>query len=412
MVISLQPGTTTAGLRLAQRAPGLVRASSLQVLVEPKRLSDETGAEDDEHADLKRYHEAKRQRTQQLIEHTFGADASVHTQPSSVVVEEATSPESDLSDSNIFIRFLHPDIGLDELVQVFLPFGDIASAKLYYPQLPPGAPLRYLSAFIALMRREDALDAYQAMNRCSLRGMRIQLSWSQPVPLPSVPFAISPRSREIRGTRSPDRAVAQVGPAPGSLWTAGIAFDNADSEDEEDASSSDGDVNDEDGSDDASSSAGPDRGTLGPATTLSPERVRDLHRRLRRLDTSRPSIRNLMVHCLRHGRYAHELTAHIMMALVHPQASASQKLARLYLLHDIMCNATPDVPFGSLFRMAIEACMEEAVQHLHAFGRDVVASVGRLSGEGLRASMQHLHCVWRDSRVLPPALLAKLEPAV
>lgn len=77
------------------------------------------------------------------------------------------------------------------------------------------------------------------------------------------------------------------------------------------------------------------------------DRLEDL---IRHLTPERSKIGDCMVFCIEHADGADEICECIEQSLDNPKTLISKRIARLYLVSDILYNSTAKVPNASFFR--------------------------------------------------------------
>ncbi len=115
---------------------------------------------------------------------------------------------------------------------------------------------------------------------------------------------------------------------------------------------------------------------------LSNRQLDDLHEMLRGLQVERKSIEEGMMFCLDHSEAADEVIDALVESLTLSAAEShvEKKMARLYLLSDILHNASAPYPKTARFRSQIESKLPEI---LGSF-REAIQSMGRISAEHMR----------------------------
>jgi U2-associated protein SR140 len=115
---------------------------------------------------------------------------------------------------------------------------------------------------------------------------------------------------------------------------------------------------------------------------LSNRQLDDLHEMLRALKVERKSIEEGMMFCLDHSEAADEVIDALVESLTLSAADShvEKKMARLYLLSDILHNSSAPYPKTARFRSQIEAKLPEIL----ASFREAIQSMGRISAEHMR----------------------------
>jgi U2-associated protein SR140 len=128
---------------------------------------------------------------------------------------------------------------------------------------------------------------------------------------------------------------------------------------------------------------------------------------LRKLTCERASIRAAMVFALDHAEAAKAMVATWADALTLPETPIPKKLARLYLVSDVLHNAsTPTVRGAALFRSELTARLRDIFASCHAL---LAATESRLAAEAFKDKVLRVLRVWHAWSVLAPSRLDELE---
>ncbi|KAH7108043.1 hypothetical protein BKA62DRAFT_630129 [Auriculariales sp. MPI-PUGE-AT-0066] len=142
------------------------------------------------------------------------------------------------------------------------------------------------------------------------------------------------------------------------------------------------------------------RGRLGP---LARKRFECM---LRGLSGRRGELGRAMVFALDHAEAAGELADAITAALLVDGTPVPRKLARLFLVCDILHNSAASVPFAWKFRAEFQARLGLVFDHLstiyHSFP-------GRITAETFKRQITSVVEVWEDWIVFPPEFTAELR---
>ena len=142
------------------------------------------------------------------------------------------------------------------------------------------------------------------------------------------------------------------------------------------------------------------RGRLGPIARKRFERM------LRALSGRRGEVGRCMVFALDHAEAASELADLITSALLVDATPVPRKVARLFLICDILHNSAASVPFAWKFRGEFQARLGLVFDHLstiyHSFP-------GRITAETFKRQITSVVDVWEDWIVFPPDFTTELR---
>ncbi|XP_065367356.1 U2 snRNP-associated SURP motif-containing protein [Calliphora vicina] len=141
----------------------------------------------------------------------------------------------------------------------------------------------------------------------------------------------------------------------------------------------------------------------GALSTAQRDRLEDL---IHYLTPERTKIGDAMIFCIEHADAADEICECIAESLANPGTLASRKIARLYLISDILNNCTVKVTNVSFFRKAIEKHLLDVFESLHTFYNSIES---RLKAEGFKTRVLNVFKAWEDWAVYPKEFLAQLR---
>lgn len=141
---------------------------------------------------------------------------------------------------------------------------------------------------------------------------------------------------------------------------------------------------------------------------LSPLVRRRFASMLRALTLRRERVARCMALCLDHVAWAAELAEMLVASLLIPTTPIPRKLARLYVLSDVLYNSG-SVPGAWRYRAAFEAQLPRIMAHWHDVTR---ACPGRLSAAAVVRDVVRVLDVWDTWLVFPPAALAAWRAAL
>ncbi|KAK2182719.1 hypothetical protein NP493_340g03058 [Ridgeia piscesae] len=139
---------------------------------------------------------------------------------------------------------------------------------------------------------------------------------------------------------------------------------------------------------------------------LSESQRDQLEDMLRELVPERSRIGDAMVWCLDHAEAAEEIVECIAESLSILQTPMPKKIARLFLVSDILYNCCAKVPHASYFRKYFEVKLPEIFQDLHATYEKIDA---RLKAEQFKQKVMACFHAWDDWAVYPNEMLIKLQ---
>ncbi|XP_036331068.1 U2 snRNP-associated SURP motif-containing protein [Rhagoletis pomonella] len=141
----------------------------------------------------------------------------------------------------------------------------------------------------------------------------------------------------------------------------------------------------------------------GALSNAQRDRLEDL---LRHITPERSRIGDAMIFCIEHADAADEICECISESLSNPDTLPSKKIARLYLISDLLHNCTVKVSNASFFRKSIEKHLMEVFENMHNFFNSMES---RLKAEGLKSRVINVIRVWEEWTIYPKEFLAKLK---
>ncbi|WFD18663.1 hypothetical protein MCAP1_000870 [Malassezia caprae] len=281
-----------------------------------------------------------------------------------------TPPAADLS-TNLHVRPIPPLAQERSLGLFFAEWGAVAHVEIC--DGPDGR-----TAYVAFMDRADAERAHTQAPGRSWGAARLQVAWAPPVPRPAVPAFAARDAPRVRRRIAYRHRSEHTRPAADLDVDASFADDgyaSLYSTDSEEASESE-----------ASSMLGP----------LAAQRFKAM---LRSLTLRRERIARCMVLALDHAQAADTLAAILAASLQITSTPIPRKLARLYVVSDILCNGAAPVPGAWKYRDAFQRHLPPIFAHL---GATVRACPGRMTAEKVRGPILAVLDVW-DAWLLYPA---------
>ncbi|EDW85779.1 uncharacterized protein Dwil_GK22959 [Drosophila willistoni] len=141
----------------------------------------------------------------------------------------------------------------------------------------------------------------------------------------------------------------------------------------------------------------------GALSNAQRDRLEDL---IRHLTPERARIGDAMIFCIEHADAADEICECIAESLANATTLASKKIARLYLLSDILHNCTVKVANASFFRKSVEKQLIEVFESLHTYYLNIES---RLKAEGFKSRVCNVIKTWEEWTIYPKEFLAQLR---
>lgn len=127
---------------------------------------------------------------------------------------------------------------------------------------------------------------------------------------------------------------------------------------------------------------------------------------LRDLTPERTKIAKCMVFCVSHADCAEEIVECIAESLSILETPLQVKVARLYLVSDILHNCSVKVPNVSYYRRGFQKLLPEIFANLSASFKAIIA---RMKAENFRKQVLRCLAAWMDWAVFTPDFLIELE---
>ncbi|KAL3847445.1 hypothetical protein ACJMK2_018351 [Sinanodonta woodiana] len=147
----------------------------------------------------------------------------------------------------------------------------------------------------------------------------------------------------------------------------------------------------------------PDQLKKGQLTDSQRDRLEDM---LRDLTPERVKIGDAMVWCLDHADSAEEIVECIAESLSILQTPIPKKVARLFLVSDILFNCSAKVPNASFFRKYFNSKLPEVFKDIHEAYESID---GRLKAEQFKQKVMGCFRAWEDWTVYPNDYLINLQ---
>ncbi|XP_033207968.1 U2 snRNP-associated SURP motif-containing protein isoform X2 [Belonocnema kinseyi] len=144
----------------------------------------------------------------------------------------------------------------------------------------------------------------------------------------------------------------------------------------------------------------PRRGSLSNSQR---DRLEDL---LRNITPERIKVAEAMVFCIEHAEAAEEICDCITESLSILQTPANKKIARLYLISDILHNCGVKVTNATIYRKTFESRLHEIFVEVQQAYKQFDS---RLKAEGFKVRVMRIFRAWEDWAVYPRDLLVRLQ---
>jgi len=144
-------------------------------------------------------------------------------------------------------------------------------------------------------------------------------------------------------------------------------------------------------------------GKKGSLTDSQRDRLEDM---LRSLTPEKPKVGDVMIWCLDHSEAAEEIVECISEALSIIQTPLPKKIARLYLVSDILYNSSAKVPNASFFRKCFQMKLKDIFKDIHEVYK---AIEGRLKAEQFKQRVMSIFRAWEDWAIYPNDFLITLQ---
>ncbi|XP_058483040.1 U2 snRNP-associated SURP motif-containing protein [Solea solea] len=139
---------------------------------------------------------------------------------------------------------------------------------------------------------------------------------------------------------------------------------------------------------------------------LRNEQRQRLETTLQELTPSREDVANAMLLCLERADAAEEVVGHITESFSLLQTPLQKKIARLYLVSDILHNSCAKVPGASYYRKYFETNLAQIFGDLNAAHRNIQ---GRLQAEQFKQKVMGCFRAWEDWAIYPEPYLIHLQ---
>ncbi|XP_076454381.1 U2 snRNP-associated SURP motif-containing protein-like [Babylonia areolata] len=144
-------------------------------------------------------------------------------------------------------------------------------------------------------------------------------------------------------------------------------------------------------------------GKKGSLTDSQRDRLEDM---LRSLTPERTKVGEVMIWCLDHAEAAEEIVECISEALSILQTPLPKKIARLYLVSDILYNSSAKVPNASFFRKCFQMKLKDIFKDVNETYNGIE---GRLKAEQFKQRVMACFRAWEDWAIYPLDFLINLQ---
>ncbi|KAH0624050.1 hypothetical protein JD844_007361 [Phrynosoma platyrhinos] len=383
-------------------------------------------------------------------------DAPSRRNRSSGVLDDYAPGSHDVGDpstTNLYLGNINPQMNEEMLCQEFGRFGPLASVKIMWPRTDEERARERNCGFVAFMNRRDAERALKNLNGKMIMSFEMKLGWGKAVPIPphpiyippsmmehtlppppsGLPFNAQPRER-LKNPNAPmlpppknkedfektlsqaivkvvipternllaliHRMIEFVGDAPtkwrtedfrmfknGSFWRPPPLnpYLHGMSEEQE-----------------------PEAFVEEPSKkgALKEEQRDKLEEILRGLTPRKNDIGDAMVFCLNNAEAAEEIVDCIAESLSILKTPLPKKIARLYLVSDVLYNSSAKVANASYYRKFFETKLCQIFSDLNATYRTIQ---GHLQSENFKQRVMTCFRAWEDWAIYPEPFLIKLQ---
>lgn len=127
---------------------------------------------------------------------------------------------------------------------------------------------------------------------------------------------------------------------------------------------------------------------------------------LRDLTPERPKIQEAMIYCIEHADAAEEIVKCIVESLSLIETPLHKKIARLYLISDVLHNCTVKVSNASFYRKGFQAKLVDVFVNMHKCYESIE---GRMKAEHFKQRVMNCFKAWEDWALYASEFLIKLQ---
>lgn len=139
---------------------------------------------------------------------------------------------------------------------------------------------------------------------------------------------------------------------------------------------------------------------------LSPAQRDRLEQLIRHMTPERLKVADAMVFCIEHAEAADEICDCILESISNPSTLLYKKVARLYLVSDILHNCSIKITNASNYRRCLESRLVDIFDQAH---QTFLSLESRLKAEGFKLRVLQIFRAWDDWAVYPRDFLLRLK---
>jgi len=139
---------------------------------------------------------------------------------------------------------------------------------------------------------------------------------------------------------------------------------------------------------------------------LTPELHEDFEIILKLLSIERKKIKEAMAFIIENSEYWSEITTILCESILLPGQLINKKVAKIYLLSDVLYNSSAPVPNASMFRAAFQPKLEQIFENLNETLKGIQ---GRITAEHMKEQILRVLRVWNSWSLYPPTLITQLN---
>lgn len=145
------------------------------------------------------------------------------------------------------------------------------------------------------------------------------------------------------------------------------------------------------------------------AHVLSEDDIEDFENLLQALSVSNCSVREALGFVMDRAEGVVEMIDLIRDSILLPTLTIASKVARLYLLSDLLHNSMSQLKHASSFRTQIQGCLPAIFE---SFGSSLRAIKGRMSATAFEQRVLSVLRIWNTWCIFPPLFISGLESAL
>ncbi|RXN23455.1 U2 snRNP-associated SURP motif-containing -like protein [Labeo rohita] len=320
--------------------------------------------------------------------------------------------------TNLYIGCINPKMTEEMLCKEFGKYGPLASVKIMWPRTEEERTRVTNRGFVAFMTRKDAERALAALDGKTIMGFEMKLGWGKAVRIPPQPL-YTPIG-VLKTTAPPPPSGLPFNAQPRDRFRNDFTKPRSRSQEDFYKTLSEAVV---------TVVIPPERNLLGlihrmiefvvregpmfEAIIMSREKNNpDFRHRerlealLRGLNPRRDEIGDAMLFCLERAEAAEEVVSCITESLSIAHTPLQKKIARLYLISDILYNSCAKVANASYYRKFFETKLPQIFGDISEAYRNIQA---RLQAEQFKQRVMGCFRAWEDWAVYPDSFLIQLQ---